>query len=260
MINDELPLWSAPFGLMILETMPVRSGMKVLDIGSGNGFPMLEIAERLGDTSEVYGLDPAEDAVNIIHQKAAAWQTGNARIIRGVAEEMPFPDGFFDLIVANNGINNVQDQEKTLQECYRVSKTGARVILTVNLPQTMIEFYRIFEETLSEFDLHDAIHDMHAHILEKRKPVEFLENLIEKAGLTIRSVTTGDFKLRFAGGAAFLQHHLIRMAFLPSWKSLLPEISADKVFKRIVEKIDQITPETGEFFVTIPYACLDCKK
>lgn len=259
-IPDELPLWSAPFGLRLLETMTLRKCMKVLDIGSGNGFPLLEIAERLGDSSEVYGLDPAEDAVNIILQKATAWQIGNVRIIQGVAEAMPFPDDFFDLIVANNGINNVQDQGKALQECYRVSKPGARVILTINLPQTMTEFYTIFEETLSEFGLHDAIRSMHAHIFEKRKPVEFLVKLIENAGFKMQSITTGEFKIRFADGTAFLRHHLIRNAFMPPWKSMLPEPSADQVFKRIAEKIDQIADDTGEFYVTIPYACLDCKK
>lgn len=43
---DELPFWSAPFGISLLETVRLRPGMNVLDIGSGSGFPMLELADR----------------------------------------------------------------------------------------------------------------------------------------------------------------------------------------------------------------------
>ena len=121
MIPDELSLWSAPFGLKLLDSITMRRGMKVLDFGCGFGFPMLELAERLGMTSEVYGLDPSPEALAVIQQKITDWQIGNAKIIRGVAEAIPFHDCFFDLIVANNGINNVSDQAKALKECYRVS-------------------------------------------------------------------------------------------------------------------------------------------
>lgn len=58
---DELPLWSAPFGLAILDTIRLKNGMNILDIGSGSGFPMLEIADRAGASCMVYGVDPSDD-------------------------------------------------------------------------------------------------------------------------------------------------------------------------------------------------------
>ncbi|TAL34748.1 MAG: hypothetical protein EPN93_11480 [Spirochaetes bacterium] len=45
---DEMSLWSAPFGMALLDEIPYRAGMSVLDLGSGTGFPLIEIAERLG--------------------------------------------------------------------------------------------------------------------------------------------------------------------------------------------------------------------
>ncbi len=260
MIPDELSLWSAPFGLKLLDSITMRRGMKVLDFGCGFGFPMLELAERLGMTSEVYGLDPSPEASAVIQQKITDWQIGNAKIIRGVAEAIPFPDCFFDLIVANNGINNVSDQAQALKECYRVSKPGAHIILTVNLPETMTEFYRIFEQTLYEAGYSDEISKMHHHIAEKRKSAVQLSQLIEEAGFNIVSLTTDAFKFRFADGTAFFHHHLIRNAFLPPWKAILPETMARFFFDRVEEKLNRQALETGEFFVTIPYACLNCKK
>src|SRR5208282_1926821 len=45
---DELPLWSAPFGLMLLEHVSLRPGMTILDVGAGTGFITIELAQRCG--------------------------------------------------------------------------------------------------------------------------------------------------------------------------------------------------------------------
>ena len=44
---DELPLWSASFGLLLLKHLELKPNLKVIDIGSGAGFPLLELAARL---------------------------------------------------------------------------------------------------------------------------------------------------------------------------------------------------------------------
>ena len=61
-IIDELPLWSAPFGLSLLNTIKLGNGFRVLDIGSGQGFPLIEIAQRLGESSMVFGIDLWKEA------------------------------------------------------------------------------------------------------------------------------------------------------------------------------------------------------
>lgn len=41
--QDDLPLWSAPFGLMLLDHIQLRPKIEALDIGFGSGFPLLEL-------------------------------------------------------------------------------------------------------------------------------------------------------------------------------------------------------------------------
>ena len=57
-IIDELPLWSAPFGLDLLDSVKLKPKIRALDIGCGLGFSMIELAQRLGDSSKVFGIDP----------------------------------------------------------------------------------------------------------------------------------------------------------------------------------------------------------
>ena len=70
-IIDELPLWSAPFGQRLLETIRLQPNLKVLDVGCGLGFPLIEIAERLGPSSQIYGIDPWAAAAERVRLKLA---------------------------------------------------------------------------------------------------------------------------------------------------------------------------------------------
>ena len=72
----------------------------------------------------------------------------NVELIEGAAEHMPFENNFFDLLVSNNGLNNVQDLPKTLSECSRVSRPGAQFVFTFNTNKTFTEFYDVFREVL----------------------------------------------------------------------------------------------------------------
>jgi ubiquinone/menaquinone biosynthesis C-methylase UbiE len=115
----------------------MRRNIRVLDIGSGLGFPLIELAQRLGATCEVYGIDPWTQADERARMKARVWKLNNVTVVPGNAEQLPFTDGFFELVVSNNGTNNVDDEEETLREICRVAKPGGQIVLTMNLPETI---------------------------------------------------------------------------------------------------------------------------
>jgi arsenite methyltransferase len=257
---DDLPLWSAPFGLTLLDTVLMKTHINVLDIGSGSGFPMLELAERLGKTCMVYGLDPSADAIKMITAKKEHKEIVFAKIVKGFAEEIPFPDEYFGLIVSNNGLNNVTDQQAALSECYRVADEDAQMVLTMNLPHTMIEFYDVFEETLLQMGMNEEIKKMHDHIDQKRKPVEYLKKLILEAGFDIKTINVDGFKMKYNNGTAFLNHHMIRHSFMESWQSILPDNLSGQVFSTVEQKLNKVSEEKGELIMSVPFVCFDCFK
>src|SRR6201999_2474780 len=89
---DELPLWSAMFGLLLLDEVPMADVRTALDVGCGTGFPLIELAERLGPSAQVHGLDPWGAALARAAEKVRVRATPNVTLHEGSAASMPFSD------------------------------------------------------------------------------------------------------------------------------------------------------------------------
>jgi ubiquinone/menaquinone biosynthesis C-methylase UbiE len=234
--------------------------INILDIGSGGGFPMIELAERFGESCQVYGLDPLVETNMMIREKIRLKEIRNASIIQGVAEKIPFEDNFFGLLTSNNGLNNVQDIGKTLKECFRVCRSSGQMVVTMNLPKTFSLFYNTFGEVLKESGMMDMVAEVRAHIGEKRKSVEEWSAFIEEAGFNIRSTIQRSFNFRYLNADAFFNHFLIRKYFISSWISLIPVDRTDEIIRKTELKLNSYAENEGELVMEVPFVCFDCIK
>lgn len=259
-VIDELPLWSAPFGLRLLENIKYKKNITALDIGSGFGFPLLEVAMRLGNSCKVYGIDPWEAAVERIKTKIKLCGISNVEIITGVAENIPLPDNSVDLIFSNNGLNNVNDLKAVLNECSRVSKNGSQLVFTFNTDKTMIEFYSVLEDVLREKDMHEEIEMMKQHIYKKRRPAEDFIKLLTNRGYKVNDLAKHEFEYSFADGSAMFNHFLITLAFIGSWKEIVPEERQKEIFAVVEKRLNEIAENEGVFKLSVPYIIMNCEK
>lgn len=257
---DELPLWSAPFGLKLLEMIRMSSQTNLLDIGFGFGFPLLEAAMRMGEQAKAFGIDPWDLAIEKTSEKIKYYGLKNVEIVKGVAENLPYANDFFDLVISNNGINNVTDIPATFSECYRVAKPGAQFVFTMNLDTTMKEFYKVFKKVLKENDLHDSIEQLNTHIYEKRKPVKYMKKWLKKSGFEISKLSIDSFSYRFSDGTAMLNHYFIRFGFLDAWVKMLPPDRMEEIFDQVERRLNKMAANEGELRITIPFATFDCEK
>jgi arsenite methyltransferase len=253
---DEFPLWSAMFGLLLLKHLPLRRHATVLDVGCGTGFPLLELAGRLGSTCRVHGIDPWATALQRARRKARIRQVGNVSLCRGDAAALPFPDGQFDLVVSNLGINNFSDPEAALRECRRVSRRAARLVLTTNLQGHMEEFYAVFESTLLEMGLPKAINALQAHV-RHRATVDWLAALFERTGFRLSEVREEKGSMRFLDGSALLEHYFIRLGFLDGWKGVLPPEEQEEALSHLEANLNALSESRGELALTIPMAYVE---
>jgi arsenite methyltransferase len=259
-IIDDLPFWSAPFGIKLLDIVRYKKNICALDIGFGFGFPLMELAMRLGSSSKVYGIDPDKAGMERTRLKLKYAEVKNVELIEGVAETMPFENNYFDLIISNNGLNNVQDLSKVLTECNRVSKMTAQFVFTFNTNRTFIEFYDVFREVLKEHGLNECEEKIDAHIYSKRKPLSEFKELLSAAGFMILAIHEDEFTYRFSDGTSMFNHLFMKLAFTEVWKEIVPARFQDEIFKQIEDKINRMAEGNQGFAMRVPFVAMDCEK
>lgn len=255
-IYDDLPQWSAMCGFVLLKHLPLRSNLRVLDLGCAAGFPALEIAQRLGTSSQVIGLDTWTSALQRARRKAEIMDITNVEFVDGNAGKMPFEDRSFDLIVSNLLINNLSDRRAVMSECRRVARPHAILAWGTNLRQHMPEFYTVFEWALRQLNQKDALTRLADHIQKRVTVTEVNEWMIEHGFTPTRSESEMT-SLRFVDGSALLRHFIIKEAFLDDWRKLLdPNTEAD-VFRLVEQELNRQARDNGEVKLSVPMAYLE---
>lgn len=259
-VYDELPLWAAPFGLRLLENIQYKKGITAFDIGFGAGFPLIELAMRLGNESKVYGIDPWQGAVDRAEKKLDFYRISNVEIIRGMAESIPLNDDSVDLIVSNNGLNNVTDLERVLAECSRIIKKSGQFIQTMNLESTMVEFYSIMEKVLVDLKLVSCIDSMKKQISKKRQPLDQYIEIVKSNGFEMINIINDQFQYKFVDGTSMLNHHFIRLAFIDGWKNIVPPHRQKEIFDLIESELNKKAEIDGGLTLTVPFVVIDAVK
>lgn len=252
---DELPLWSAMFGLLLLDELPITGVEVALDVGCGTGFPLIELAERFGGATHVHGLDPWSSALTRAAEKIASRGTRNVTLHEGSASGMPFANDTFDLIVSNLGVNNFDDREGSIRECRRVAKADATIALTTNLQGHMQELYTVFEEVLNSLGNTEARNRLCEHV-RHRATVAGVRDALERGRFSVVRVVERTGHMRFASGTALLNHHFIKLGFLDAWKRVVPG-SERETFLRLQHKLNEVASYRGKLSLTIPMAYIE---
>ncbi len=257
-VLDDMSFWSAPFGIKLLDLIQYRKNIRALDIGFGSGFPLIELAMRLGSSCKVFGIDPWKAAIERANFKLRYIGLQNVELAEGAAEQMPFKNNYFDLIVSNNGLNNVQNLAKTLSECSRVSKAGAQFIFTFNTNQTFSEFYDIFRKVLSENGLKELCEKVDEHIYKKRIPVDEYREKLKQSNFHIKSLYEDKFDFKFSDATAMFNHFFMRV-FLTSWKEIVPIQFRENIFQKIEKRLNLLAQQRNGFSMNVPFVAIDCE-
>jgi ubiquinone/menaquinone biosynthesis C-methylase UbiE len=121
-------------GENLCEALDLRAGSRVLDVAAGNGNATLAAARRWCDvTSTDYVASLLESG------RARAQAEGHAiQFQQADAENLPFPDASFDVVLSTFGVMFTPDQDKAARELARVCKPGGRIGLANWTPASFI--------------------------------------------------------------------------------------------------------------------------
>lgn len=113
----------------LLELAAPTAGETVLDVGCGTGTVALAIAAR-PDAIHVNGIDAAPEMIELARRKAAkAGSDVNFQL--GLIEDIPFPDGTFDLVTSSLVLHHLPNdlKEAGLREVHRVLAPAGRFVV-----------------------------------------------------------------------------------------------------------------------------------
>ncbi len=92
---------------------------RILDVGCGLGMYTRKFRTF---SAEVYGIDL--DAEKIVRAEGE-----KPYISLGRAEDLPFPEGYFDVILLHEVLEHVKDDQRAVAEAYRCLKAGGRMVI-----------------------------------------------------------------------------------------------------------------------------------
>lgn len=139
----------------------VAPGGAILDVGCGTGF----VLEDLRDAYEVHGIDDAEIAVRLCHEKGLDF------VERGVLGKTKLSRADYDMVMFLDVLEHIEDDVGALRAAREVLAPGGKVLIAVPAFQLL-------------WSKHDVIHHHH-----RRYSKADLERVIRAAGLEPRWTT-----------------------------------------------------------------------
>ena len=105
----------------------LRPGERVIDIGSGAGIDSLIVAKMVGPSGQVIGVDMTPAMLETARKSVSLAGSGHVEFREGLAESLPVPDGWADVVISNGVLNLLPDKLAALQEMARVLKPSGRL-------------------------------------------------------------------------------------------------------------------------------------
>src|SRR5689334_12019727 len=114
-------------GEALVQRLGVRKGMKVLDLGCGDGTTAVPAA-KLG--ADVLGVDIASNLVQAGNRRALEMRLANCRFQEGDATDLhPLADQSFDLVMSIFGAMFAPRPQDVAREMVRVTRPGGRIVM-----------------------------------------------------------------------------------------------------------------------------------
>jgi SAM-dependent methyltransferase len=126
-LQERLDAGIAPFGLEAIERSGASHGKHVLDVGCGCGQTSLQLAERVGESGSVLGVDISRPMLARARERAQEQGVAQVRFAEGDAQTVAFEPGSVDLVFSRFGVMFFADPVAAFRNLRRAVRPGGRL-------------------------------------------------------------------------------------------------------------------------------------
>ncbi len=128
-----------------------QQGEVCVDLGSGRGTDAIRMAQEVGNSGFVYGIDLSDGMIAKAEKTAKKLGISNVKFFQHELETLPIKNNFVDLIISNCVLNHVDNKLKVWAEIHRILKNGGRFVISdIYSEQTVPEEYKNDPEAVAE--------------------------------------------------------------------------------------------------------------
>ncbi len=107
-----------------------KTGEICVDLGSGQGRDVFRLAELVGETGYVFGVDISQGMLDKARKSAEKFGVANVSFIKSDLESIALPSNTADLVISNCTINHASNKQAVWNEVFRILKNSGRFIVS----------------------------------------------------------------------------------------------------------------------------------
>jgi arsenite methyltransferase len=147
----------------VIESLEIRPGDRVADVGSGGGYFVFALAKAVGADGKVYAVDIDEAMTDLVAQQAKKEGVGNVEVILAKSDDPLLPSSGVDLIFTSNTYHHIDNRVNYLSNLRKYLRPNGRIAII-------------------EFDRRGWLDGLWQHYT----PKEFIKREMEQAGYRLQ--------------------------------------------------------------------------
>ncbi|HAP42210.1 MAG TPA: SAM-dependent methyltransferase [Nitrospira sp.] len=234
--------WSTPFAEVLLEQLDLRPGLTILDIASGHGIPAFYLAEQVGPTGSVTGIDASRSQV----ASARAIQRGELPWLRFECLDMralPSTYPVFQRITGNLSVMFLRPNRfEAMKGLIEHLEPGGQLVVTFPSLGTFDSIWQRIDQEMSRHGLTIERERLAAHVAERPSAAE-ARGWLEQLNMERIDAIERPLEVASGSGQRFLQHPLLRGGFLDDAYECFEDAGlADEVMTRVSLDLESMRP------------------